>query len=359
MHAMIYNGFTLIIIPDPRDTKTMVEMIRKYKPNLQLGVPAQFMKLSEEDLKDISIIGIAGSAPLPETTQKEIEKSSGSSVMEGYGLSEMSPVTHLNTSMLIRIFGGRTLVRISNIFLGLPGVTQFLNLILRMLGSQITGGLLSSIIGSLIRSSKDKPKKTKHEKRGTIGILFPDTEVKLTDIETGKILTWEEALAGKRGEMFLKGPQRMLGYWPTPGDGLDKDGYVSTGDVVRLDENGYFYIVDRTKDMIIVSGFKVYSREVDDILIHHEGIEIAATVGIPDPEKQGSEIVVVFVQLRPAYNSKITGDDIKEYLRSRVAKYAVPKIVKIIDKIPLTPVEKVDKKKLREIAENEISVLTK
>jgi len=359
MHAMIYNGFNLIIIPDPRDTKGMVAMIRKYKPNLQLGVPAQFMKLSEEDLKDISILGIAGSAPLPESTQKEIEKTSSSGVMEGYGLSEMSPVTHLNTSLLIRLFGGRTLVRISNIFLSLPGVTQFLNLILRLLGSQRTGSLLSVIFGFLFKLSMGKPKKTKYEKRGTIGILFPDTEVKLVDIETGKNLTWEEALAGKKGEMFLKGPQRMLGYWPKPGDGLDKEGYVITGDVVRLDENGYFYIVDRTKDMIIVSGYKVYTREMDDILTLHEDIELAATVGIPDPEKQGSEIVIVFVQPKSSAKSRITGDNIKEYLRSKVAKYAVPKVVKIIDEIPLTPVEKVDKKMLRIIAQKEISVSAK
>ena len=113
-------------------------------------------------------------------------------------------------------------------------------------------------------------------------------------------------LKGERGEMLLRGPNRMLGYWPEAGSGIDEDGYIHTSDVVRIDENGFFYIVDRTKDMIIVSGYKVYSREVDDILYHHPKVEMAATVGIPDPEREGSERVAVYIQPREKFRNSIT-----------------------------------------------------
>jgi acyl-CoA synthetase (AMP-forming)/AMP-acid ligase II len=150
--------------------------------------------------------------------------------------------------------------------------------------------------------------------------------------------------------MLLRGPQRMLGYWPTPGKGLDQNGYIHTNDVVKVDDRGYFYIVDRTKDMIIVSGFKVYSREIDDILFEHEAVEIAATVGIPDPEREGSELVIVYIQPKVPYQNQIDEERIISYLRENVAKYAVPRKVFIVDKIPLTEVLKVDKKQLKQIA---------
>ncbi len=163
-------------------------------------------------------------------------------------------------------------------------------------------------------------------------------------------MTWEEMLAGKTGEMCLRGPQRMLGYWPDPGSGLDEEGYVRTSDVVKVDSRGYFSVVDRTKDMIIVGGYKVYSREVDDLLLHHPEIEEAATVGVPDPARAGSERVVVFVKSSNGRNSRLTENSVIEYLKERVAKYAVPSAVSILRELPQTPVQKVDKKALRELA---------
>jgi len=160
-------------------------------------------------------------------------------------------------------------------------------------------------------------------------------------------------LAGARGEMLLKGPQRMLGYWPVPGNGIDEDGFIHTSDVVRIDENGFFYIVDRTKDMIIVSGYKVYSREVDDVLYRHPKVEMAATIGIPDPEREGSERITVYVQPKEKFRGQVSEAEIIDYLKKHVARYAVPKTVHVIDEMPLTEVHKVNKKLLREMAAKE------
>jgi acyl-CoA synthetase (AMP-forming)/AMP-acid ligase II len=123
--------------------------------------------------------------------------------------------------------------------------------------------------------------------------------------------------------------------------------------VVKVDDRGYFYIVDRMKDMIIVSGFKVYSREIDDILFAHEAVEIAATVGIPDPEREGSERVVVYIKPKMQYKNRIDEKQIIAYLKAKVARYAVPKNVFIVDEIPMTEVQKIDKKLIKQMALND------
>lgn len=350
MHTMTNMGFEQILIPDARNTELMVSMIKKYYPVLQLGVPTQFLKMSDEELSNIGMLGISGSAPLPPSTQKKFEEKSGGGLMEGYGLSEMSPTTHLNTSLMIRLFGGRGRQKFVTGLGKLNG--PLLNGMLRLSSPQKVGKVATWGIAKLLQFSRKKIASTgkTDEKRGTSGIPLPDTEVKLLDVETGSTLTFEEMREGKRGEMCLRGPQRMAGYWPTPGSGLDEEGYVRTGDVVTVDENGYFYIVDRTKDMINVSGYKVYSREIDDLLYGYPGVEHGAAVGVPDPEREGSERVAVYVQPKMGYREKISEEDIVEYLRSKIAKYAVPKLVKIIDEMPLTEVQKLDKKALRKRA---------
>jgi len=266
----------------------------------------------------------------------------------------MSPVTHFNASFMIRLMGGRTSVMISNFMLRLPGQKPLLNWLLRRAGTRNIGYAMTRIFLMLTRHTgpkdTDKNKKAPVEKRGAIGIPFPDTEIKIMDVETGAELSNEDMLAGKIGEMLLRGPQRMLGYWPNPGDGIDKDGYIHTSDVVRVDENGYFYIVDRIKDMIIVSGYKVYSREVDDLLYKHPAVDMAATVGIPDAAREGSERVVVYVQAKPEFKKTLTEAEIINYLKEKVPKYAVPKKVYIVDEIPLTEVQKINKKELRKQA---------
>lgn len=361
MHTMTMLGCNQILVNDPRDTSSMLQMINEHKPLIQIGVPTQFMKLCDAQFKSTGMLGLSGSAPLPPSAQEAYEKKTGSGIMEGYGLSEMSPVTHLNTTFLLRLFGGRIPVTITNLFFQIPGVKPVLNKLLRLAGPKLVGlvltrtfSLLTSTTGIKKSSKRSKPGV---EKRGTIGIPFPDTEIMIVDINTGKEIPWDKLTEGTSGEMLLRGPQRMLGYWPTPGQGLDENGYIHTSDVVKVDVRGYFYIVDRTKDMIIVSGFKVYSREIDDILFEHEAVEIAATVGIPDPEREGSERVVVFVQLKAHCKNRIDEKQIISYLKEKVAKYAVPKHVFIVDEIPLTEVQKVNKKQLKQMALDDCSTM--
>jgi acyl-CoA synthetase (AMP-forming)/AMP-acid ligase II len=354
MHTMTMLGCNQLLVSDPRDTSSMIQMINDYKPVIQIGVPTQFMKLCDSELTSNGMLGLSGSAPLPPAAQEAYERKTGSGIMEGYGLSEMSPVTHLNTTFLLRLFGGRIPATINNKFLQIPGVKPILNKLFRIAGPKLTGMALTRmflLLTSISRKKKaSKGRKPGIEKRGTIGIPFPDTEIMIVDITTGQKIPWDKLTEGTQGEMLLRGPQRMYGYWPTPGKGLDENGYIHTSDVVKVDNRGYFYIVDRTKDMIIVSGFKVYSREIDDILFGHEAIEIAATVGIPDPEREGSERVVVYVQPKMRYKNRIDEKQIIAYLKEKVAKYAVPKNVFIVDEIPLTEVQKVNKKRLRQMA---------
>ncbi|MDJ0765134.1 MAG: AMP-binding protein [Myxococcota bacterium] len=348
MHTMTELGFTQILIPDARDAKAMVETMKQYRPVMLMGVPTQFMKILEEASGGLGVLAISGSAALPKTTQDNFEKKSGSGIMEGYGLSEMSPTTHLNVTLLLRILGGRIPARIVSVLLSLPGVLVLINAILRLPGSKLIGGILQRSLPIILKLSKKKSPDKSKEKRGTIGVPFPDTEIKVLDVDTGRELSWEEiTIEGKTGELCMSGPQRMLGYWPDKGSGMDEDGFVHTGDVVAVDDKGYFSVVDRTKDMIVVSGFKVYSREIDEILYKHPGVEMAATVAIPDEEKEGSERVAVMVQPISTQKDTLKEGDIITYLQDRVAKYAVPKLVRIVDEIPLTDVQKVDKKRIR------------
>jgi len=143
----------------------------------------------------------------------------------------------------------------------------------------------------------------------------------------------------------------MLGYLDDPAGtaAAFHDGWYRTGDVARIDEDGYLFIVDRTKDMVIVSGYKVYTREVDDILYEHPATDVAATIGVPDPERPGSERVLVFIQVKDEYKGKVTEEEYMEFLKSKVAKYAVPRSVTFLDEMPLTEVYKVNKKALREM----------
>ncbi|MCP4675544.1 MAG: long-chain fatty acid--CoA ligase [Deltaproteobacteria bacterium] len=350
MHTMTKLGLRQILVPDPRDTKGMIAMMKKYRPVLQIGVPTQFMKLMDEEMKGLGILAISGSAALPKKTQDEFEKKSGGGIMEGYGLSEMSPTTHLNVTLLLRIMGGRFMARIVAVMLGLPGVIAITNFFLRLLGSRLVGWVVQKALPVIMKLSQIRSPKKRGEKRGTIGVPLPDTKIRIVDVDSGAIISWEEITKqGKTGELCLSGPQRMLGYWPDKGSGMDEDGFVHTGDVVRIDDKGYFSIIDRTKDMIVVSGFKVYSREVDEILYKHPSVEMAATVAIPDKEKEGSERVAVMIQPKARCKDELNEEEIIAYLQEKVAKYAVPKMVRFIDEMPLTEVQKVDKKRIRKM----------
>jgi long-chain acyl-CoA synthetase len=149
---------------------------------------------------------------------------------------------------------------------------------------------------------------------------------------------------------MIRGPQLMLGYWPVPGSGLTADGWLHTGDVAVMDETGYCQIVDRLKDMVNVSGLKVYTTEVDEILFRHPAIAVAAAFGIPDSEIPGSERVMAVVTLKEGYHGTVTEQELRDFCRMHLPAYAVPKIIEIHDELPLTVSEKVFKKVLREQA---------
>ncbi len=356
MHTMINGMYNLLIVTDPRDTKAMLRMIHEYNPVLQFGVPTQFMKLLEEDIKATRVIGISGSAALPPNVQEKFEQESKTFVSEGYGLSELSPVTHFNGSANIRAMGGRKMVPIMNKLLFNPVNRAFMNFQARMLGPKLYGKMFLGILGIVSDRNRKSDKLKSVEKRATIGIPVPDTVVKVVEVDTGRTISFQQMIEeGVVGEMLLDGPQRMLGYWPEPGRGLDEEGFVHTGDVVKMDENGYFSIVDRTKDMAIVSGYKVYTRELDDILYDHPATEVAAAIGVPDPEREGSERIKVFIQLREDYKGKVVEEDYMAYLKEKVAKYAVPRSITFLDELPLTEVFKVNKKVLREMELEELT----
>ncbi len=224
---------------------------------------------------------------MPPEVLKEFERRTGAIIVEGYGMTEASPVTHSNPA------------------------------------------------------GKGK------RKIGSVGIPFPNTEVKIVNTDDdSKIIP-----VGEAGEIMIKGPQVMKGYWNKPKATADqiKDGWLKTGDIGKMDEDGYFYIVDRKKDMIDVSGFKVYPREVEDVLFEHKSVENAAVIGIPNPEIHGSEIVKAFVILKEGFKE---GEEIvaelKSFCKSSLSPYKVPKIIEFRKQLPETLVGKVLRKELKE-----------
>ena len=292
--SAIFMGWTQVLIPNPRDTGHICKEMEKYKPTNMANVPSLYqMLMANPHFKqlDHSTLGtcISAAAPFPKESQAELENIIGEGkLLELYGMTETSPVSTMNPS---------------------------------------------------------KGKK----KLGTVGMPILNVECRLTDPGSG-----EEVPVGEPGEICVKGPLVMQGYYNKPEEtahAIDKDGYMHTGDVAIMDEDGYLTIVDRTKDMIIVGGFKVFSSKVEDVLSKHPAIGILALIGEENPERPGSEIVKAYVQLDPAFsfdgNEEALKEDIKTFARERVAPYEAPKIIEIIKEMPLTAVGKIDKKVLR------------
>lgn len=294
-NTLIELGLDVLLVPDSRNTDVMVEMINEFGALIMLGVPTQFMELIDEELEQ-DIIGISGSAPLANKTQEDFEEKS-KGISQGYGLSEMSPITHFNAR-----------------------------------------GLLDMMTG--------QPSAADAFEHPTIGVPVPDTEIKLVDVDSGAVIPIEEALEEEReGEMYLNGPQRMLGYLDDS-NAFDDEGFIGTGDVVKIDPSGRFYVVDRVKNMINVSGLKVYSEEVDDVLYDHPDIKRPATIGIPDPDRPGSERVKIYIE--PAPGAQLTPEDICAHLEGNVPRQALPESVEFVEEMPLTDIGKTDKKALKE-----------
>jgi long-chain acyl-CoA synthetase len=292
--AAVNLGWTQILIPNPRDTDHICEAIEKYKPTNLVNVPSLYQMLIANPkfrALDHSGLGtcISAASPFPKESQVELEEIIGrGKLLELYGMTETSPVSIMNPS----------------------------------------------------RGTK---------KLGTVGMPFFNTELKLINPGTG-----EEVPVGEPGELCIKGPLVMQGYFNKPEEtraAVDRDGYMHTGDVGIMDEDGYIRIVDRTKDMIIVGGFKVFSSKVEDVISQHPAIGLMALIGKENPERPGSEIVKAYIQLDPNYNfdgnEEALKADIIKFAKEKCSAYEVPKVIELIKEIPLTAVGKVDKKVLR------------
>ncbi|MHA1146186.1 MAG: AMP-binding protein, partial [Candidatus Helarchaeota archaeon] len=274
MDVATFVSGTQILIPNPRDTNLIIKKIIEHKPTVIANVPTLYMMIKSnpksltipnEVLDNISIY-VSGAAPFPAESIREFEEhmNAQGKVLEVYGMTEASPLVTANPR-----FG---------------------------------------------------PKKI-----GTVGLPLPNTEIKLVNIETG-----EAVGIGERGEILVKGPQITSGYYKKPeatAQTIDKDGWLHTGDVGEMDEDGYIKIVDRTKDMLNVSGYKVYSVHVEDVLTKHPDIQICAIIGVENPKRPGSEIVKAVIQLQE--NVELTKDveeSIKKFAEENLSKYENPKI---------------------------------
>jgi long-chain acyl-CoA synthetase len=289
MQFGVYWGLKGYLLPDPRDIDTLARMLTKYRPFFCACVPTQYSRLVAAGLGRINTMFVSTTAALaPEIAQK-FRKETGVPITEAYGLTETGGGTHLNLSSF----------------------------------SKITGFM-------------------PFEKFGSIGIPVPDTDVKIMNLDTG-----EEAMPGQEGELWIRGPQIMIGYWPEVGKGL-VDGWLPTGDVVKMEEDGYFYITDRIKDMANISGLKVYTRLVDDALYEDPAVGDAVAIGIPDPERPGSERIKAFIRLKEEFRGKVTADQIIAHCKEKLPAYAVPKFVEFREDLPLTVTLKLFKRQLRE-----------
>jgi long-chain acyl-CoA synthetase len=289
MHFGVYWGLKAYLLPDPRDIDTLVEMLMKYRPFFCACVPTQYSRLVAAGLGRITTMFVSTTAALaPEIAQK-FRKETGVPITEAYGLTETGGGTHLNLSSF----------------------------------SKITGFM-------------------PFEKFGSIGIPVPDTDVKIMNLDTG-----QEAAPGQEGELWVRGPQIMIGYWPEVGKGL-VDGWLPTGDVVKMEEDGYFYITDRIKDMANISGLKVYTRLVDDVLYEHPAVGDAVAIGIPDPERPGSERIKAFIRLKEEFRGKVTAEEIMGHCKGKLPPYAVPRFIEFREELPLTVTLKLFKRQLRE-----------
>jgi len=292
----VYNAAAQVLVPDPRDVAYISNKMLEYQGRIRLmyNVPTLYMMLLKnrkfkKKIDFSSLMGcISGAAPFPTESIREFEEVVGKQkVIEGYGMTEASPGVTMNP-----LFGLK--------------------------------------------------------KIGYVGVPLPNTEIKLVNVSDRN----KEVPLGEAGEIAIRGPQIFQGYWNKPKETENalQDGWFYSGDVGIMDEDGYIKIVDRTKDMIIVSGFKVFSVEVDDKMNEHPAIELCSTIGLPDPDRPGSEIVKLYVLLKEGYEaSEDTKAEILKYAQDNLAKYKIPKIIEIVEELPLTAVGKVDKKVLRKI----------
>ena len=285
MNFCIYAGWGNILIPKPQP-EPLLEAMSKFKPTFAPLVPTMFIGLLNHpgfDKADLTSIKgcFSGSAPLPVEVIRDFEGKTGSTIVEGFGMTESSPVTHINP------------------FIG-------------------------------------------ERKVGSIGLPISDTECRIVDLNDGET----DMPLGESGELLVRGPQVMKGYWNNPEATAETltDGWLHTGDIAKMDEDGYFYIVDRKKDMIISGGYNVYPRDIEEVFFEHPKVLEAAALGVPHPKR--GEQVKVFVVLKEGETG--TEEEFLAYCKDKLAAYKLPTMIEFRDDLPKTNVGKVLKKDLRE-----------
>ncbi len=286
MNVAVCLASAMILMPT-FVTSNVLKVIAKHRPTLFPGIPTMYVAINNHPqvkrFRTSSIRAcISGAAPLPVEVQEAFEKLTHGKLVEGYGLTEASPVTHANP------LGGR-------------------------------------------------------RKAGTIGIPFPSTEARIVDLETGETLP-----PGEIGELAVRGPQVMRGYWNQPeatAEVLSPDGWLRTGDVARMDEDGYFQIINRKKDMILAGKYNIYPRDVEEVLYEHPKVLEAAVVGIPNEGGEGEEVKAFIVLKR---GEMATPEEIIALCQGRLEDYKVPKAVEFRVELPKTMVGKVLRRALVE-----------
>lgn len=281
MSICIALAGALVMVPNPRDIADLLDNINKYHPTIFMGVPTLFNAINNHpdvqagkvNLRSIRAC-ISGSAPLLLETKKRFEALTGGKLAEGYGLSEAPTATHCNP-----MYG--------------------LN------------------------------------KEGSIGLPFPDVDCKIVSLDDGVT----ELGVGEIGELVLTGPQLMRGYWQMPTETANalREGWLYTGDIARMDEDGYFYIVDRKKELIKASGFQVWPREIEEVLATHPKVQEVGVAGIPDPYR--GETVKAWIVLKPGETA--TPEEIREWCQDKLAKYKIPTHIEFRTELPKTMVGKV------------------
>ena len=270
-------GLNQLLLPrfDPQE---VVSLVKENKPTFFSGVPTMYMALNAvPDLTDYGFTDIAyytsGGAAMPVNLLHSVEEKTGVQIQEGYGLSEASPVTHFNP-----VFADRV--------------------------------------------------------PGSVGIPIPSTDSRIVDVDTGQ----EEMPGGESGELIVSGPQVMKGYWNMPDETADtlRDGWLYTGDIATMDEDGYFYIVDRKKDMIVAGGYNVYPREIEEVLFEHPDVSEAIAIGLPD-EYRGETVKAFVVKKQDA---DTTEEEIISFCKERLAPYKTPKSLEFRDELPKSTVGK-------------------
>lgn len=284
MNLAVYTGGAMVLVPNPRDTASVIEGLEQ-GVTIFPSAPALFNAILNHPRLRPARLGtvrycVSGAAPLPVELLRRFEAATGGVITEGFGLTETAPVTHANP---------------------LKG----------------------------------------QRKIGSVGIPLPDTDAKIVDLETGRT----EVPVGTEGELVVRGPQVMQGYWRRPEETAAtlRDGWLHTGDIARVDEDGYHFIVGRKKEMIIVSGFKVFPDEVDAALTRHPAVLESATIGLPDPER--GERVKSFVVLRPG--QAVTAEDLTAHCRGELAPFKVPKEIEFRAELPKSAAFKVLRRELR------------